>query len=121
MPKDQVVSPAATEVKTAPETAKEVTKPGRRTPAHGKGELLTGGQPGNKGGPGRPPNQYKIWLESKLNDNRSKGELTKVLHNNLHPAYASVLGKVMVHVIGVPGRAADADPADGPSAVIIDL
>jgi|ERR1035437_1757325 hypothetical protein len=117
MLKDQEVSPAVVPEKLAPKLA----QPEKRIPAHGNGELLTGGVPGHKGAGGRPPNQYKIWLESKLNDNRSKGELTKVLHNNLHPAYASVLGKVMVHVIGVPGRAADADPGDGPSAVIIDL
>lgn len=106
--------------KTSAETS-EKKQPSKRTPAHGRGQLLTGGVPGHKGGGGRPPNAYKVWLEESLNHPAAKGQVTKVLRNNLHPAYASVLGKVMVNVLGIPGRSADADPADGPSAVILDL
>ncbi len=35
--------------KTAPKTAPKKKMPARRTPAHGNGELLVGGVPGNKG------------------------------------------------------------------------
>lgn len=112
---------AAPSPETSAETSAEKKNPGRRKPAHGKGELLTGGVPGHKGGGGRPPHAYKAFLENRLQTPRAKGQLTRVLNNNNHPAYSSVLGKILPHVLGIPGRARDADPADGPSAVILDL
>lgn len=44
---------------TAESTAKTPTL---RVPKHGGGKLKTGGTPGNKGGTGRPPNEFKAYL-----------------------------------------------------------
>lgn len=42
--------------------------PEKRTPKHGKGKLLTGGMPGNKGGSGRPPLAFKAYAQELASD-----------------------------------------------------
>lgn len=53
--------------KTGKKTARKTAIP-RRKPRHGRGELLTGGQPGNAGGTGRPPSAIREHLRGSFSE-----------------------------------------------------
>jgi hypothetical protein len=110
----------ATEPKTTVKTPEKVPQP------HG-GALNAGGTPGNKGG--RPPSAFKESIRALINDRETLRTAEKILWSggkrkkatDIHPQFTSLLSKLITHVEGIPGRSKDADPADGPSSVIVDL
>jgi len=57
------------------------------TPEHGRGALLTGGKPGNKGGTGRPPNELR-------------GTLREILERGLPVLEGYIEGRVPVKMVG---------------------
>ena len=72
--------------KTPPKTA-----PGRRKPKHGKGELLTGGMPGNKGG-GRPRNDEVVPFRTFMQNIRDDPAARTALHEAAKDAESKAFG-----------------------------
>lgn len=60
--------------------------PATRTPKHGGGKLRTG-NPGNKGGPGRPPDAWKELCRDLASRPAMIKSAEKVLKNPKHPAW----------------------------------
>lgn len=65
-------------MESAQKSAKVATKPDLVTPAHGRGKLLTGGMPGNKGG-GRPPDEFRALMRELASDEDSVAILRQIL------------------------------------------
>lgn len=86
-------------------------------PAHGGGRLLPKGQPGHTGGGGRPSNEFRHWAAAELNSVECRAQLEKVLRNSEHPAFSSVLGKLLPYAFGNP-MAQDTNPDQRPSVSI---
>jgi len=87
-------------------------KPAAKRPAlvtqkHG-GALLTGGIPGNKGGPGRPPNEYKKLMAELLNSPEAIDALRTVLRDPENRGYAAVRRLVEERAYGKVPQAIDA-------------
>jgi hypothetical protein len=83
-------------------TAKTTVATGALVPQPHGGAIRHGGK--NKGGPGRPPKAYKQFLADCLNDGAGREELLSVVRNSNHPAYATLLGKIWLHLLGSPPR-----------------
>lgn len=64
--------------------------------------LLPGGKPGNKGGTGRPPNTYKLFLADILESEEHREEFRKVAKNGNHPAFIAATKHATEHTIGKP-------------------
>jgi hypothetical protein len=64
------------------------------------------GNPGNSGGKkgrsGRKPNEYHAFLRAALSTKKAREAVEEVLEDRNHPAYASVLGKIIPHAHGLP-------------------
>jgi len=88
-------------------------------PKHGHGRLLPGGQPGHKGGGGRPPSGFKDWIKDLFESEKAKAQIQRVMEDADHPAYSAVLGKLLVYVLGPPHAATSAD--DDLPYVIMDI
>lgn len=58
--------------------------------AHG-GALLAGGMPGNKGGPGRPPNSETEFWEGCADDPAVQERIREVLKDTAHPQFAKLV------------------------------
>lgn len=105
----------------APKTTQKTTKPGKRTPAHGRGKLNTGGTPGNKGGSGRPSTAIKAIWAGQI-DRESVHQANQViLDDPNHPAHTALWSKVAIMAYGIPGRQDDADPEGAIPHVHMDL
>lgn len=90
---------------TAVETA---TRPALRTPKHGKGALLVGGIPGNRGGPGRPKDELRAQMRADLEagldsiraDLRGERLSAMALHDVLHDERIIALGPDVLEILG---------------------
>lgn len=91
-----------------------------RPGANGGGRLRTG-NPGNKGGTGRVPNELKIAWQKMLEAKAVDLAVKKILKDPNHPQFTSLYTKLAVMVVGLPGRQDDADPEDAIPHVHMDL
>jgi hypothetical protein len=114
MPKDKAVPPAPDPEETAQQTA----QPTKRKPAHGKGQLLTGGMPGNKGGPGRPKKVVIEHMARTLEGKKSMAATARILNDPNHPAHAAVWKTALAYTEGLPNKLQDPDGA-GLSGVML--
>jgi hypothetical protein len=80
--------------KLAPKLAPNVV------PKHGNGRLLPGGQPGHRGGGGRPPTSYREWVTAALNSQECRAQVLAILHDSGHPAFSSVFGRLLPYAAG---------------------
>lgn len=108
--------------KTTAETAKQPTK----IPQPHGGALNSGGTPGNKGGPGRPPSVLKAFTRELLEDEAVKENVKRVLmykgrkKGEVHPQFVQLYTKLYLHTEGIPGKAGEGDGA-GDLRVSMDL
>lgn len=100
--------------KLAPKLAPSVV------PKHGNGLLLPGGQPGHRGGGGRPSSAYREWVTDVFESDACKAQVRKILENADHPAFSSLFGKLAVHVLGLPKRE-ESDPEGKRIYILSDL
>lgn len=110
MPKDQAVSPAAVEEKTPSITP-------TRTPAHGRGELRTG-NPGNKGGPGRPRSVVVEHFARTLEGKKARAARARILNDHSHPHHVALTRIALAYTEGIPTKSSDPEPGDGTPAVV---
>lgn len=66
---------------------------------HG-GALNAGGTPGNKGGTGRPPNEFKDFLAKLLDDPKVRDSVEQILRDKDHKAFSTVYGDTVDRVHG---------------------
>lgn len=92
-------------MKEPKQTTMESTKPqmpGKVTPAHGPGQLNTGGTPGNKGG-GRLPNEFKLWMQEFASGPEAEKGIKMILETGPdHPLWLSILKYVTEYGYGRP-------------------
>ena len=88
-------------------------------PAHGNGRLLPAGQPGHKGGGGRPAHAYRDWLREIFESKEGKAQIRRILQDADHPAFSTVYGKLLGYVLGPPPSAIAEDNAR--AVVIMDV
>lgn len=62
-----------------PRKTAQKSAPAKRKPKHGKGMLLTGGMPGNKGGTGRPPKAFKHFVKELTDDDTVRDRVRTIL------------------------------------------
>jgi hypothetical protein len=91
-------------------TVKTTVATGTLKPQPHGGAIRHGGS--NKGGRGRPPKAYKEFLADCLDDEIGRAEFLSVIRDSHHPAYAAVLAKAILHVLGTPVRRDPASPAE---------
>ena len=65
------------------------------------GKLLTG-NPGNKGGTGRPPDWLKLWCDDLLANPKCKQQVEDILEDKKHPAFSTMWSKVADRAHGRP-------------------
>jgi hypothetical protein len=87
----------------APKTRADNTGHKLRTPKHGGGKLRTG-NPGNKGGPGRPPKEFKEMCRRLVGSEAMEGTFTRVLKKPTHPAWTPTVKLLTEHGYGAPDR-----------------
>ena len=78
---------------TAKTTVAQVAQP------HG-GALNSGGTPGNKGGTGRPPKEFKDWLASLLDDDTVREQAEAILRDKDHRAFPTIYSDTVDRVHG---------------------
>lgn len=66
-----------------------VKSPTMRKPAHGGGLLRVGGT--NRGGPGRPPDEFKKLCQQLASRDETIDAVTAILADPAHPAYLGAL------------------------------
>ena len=75
------------------------------SPLTGK-QLPAGAHAGNSGGKpgrsGRKPAEYRQFLQDVLSSDKAREALRLVLEDKNHPAFASLLGKIIAHAHGLP-------------------
>ena len=71
--------------------------------------MLSGGQPGHRGGSGRPPAAFKEWVRDVYNSDATRAQVQKILADADHPAFSSLFGKLLVYVLGPPNAAESDD------------
>lgn len=81
--------------KSAPKSA-----PTKRVPSHGKGKLLTGGMPGNKGGTGRPPDAFKALCQELASGAKTIDNVKTILGDPDHPQFLPALRWATEHGYG---------------------
>ncbi len=85
------------------------------------GGLLRTGNPGNKGGTGRPSNALKaIWAEMLEHKKTIESQWT-ILGDPTHPQWTSLWSKMAYIVNGLPGKQDDASADDVIPHVHMDL
>lgn len=84
----------------------------------GRGALNSGGTPGNKGGTGRPPNEFREWCDDLLNRPASRQQVEGILGNQDHPAYATMWKAVTDRAYGKPGQSVQVDATQGFAALV---
>ncbi len=89
-------------------TTIETTKPRKIVQPGNRGALNSGGTPGNKGGPGRPPNELKAKWQKMLEDQAVDYAVKVILADPSHPQFTALYTKLSVMVVGLPGRQEDA-------------
>lgn len=72
--------------KTTAKTTEPPPRPIQARQAHG-GALNAGGTPGNRGGSGRPRNEFRDALRSMASDSAFLGQLAAILQDNGHPRF----------------------------------
>lgn len=86
------------------QTAKKRAKRPRLIPQpNGRGALLSGGMPGNKGGSGRPPDEFKQLCET-LTLTAMREHVHKILQNPDHPHFMRALEWASAHRYGKPSQ-----------------
>jgi hypothetical protein len=70
--------------------------------------LLTG-NPGNKGGTGRPPNWLREWCDERLADPTAKDAVELILSNPKNPAFVPMWKAVADRAHGKPLQTLDAN------------
>lgn len=106
-PEARIASSNGTKPHRAKPKAKSAKKSATRRPAlipqaNGRGALLAGGVPGNKGGTGRPPNWLKDWCEELLADETTKEQVRGILNDKAHPAFKAMWSEVASRAFGKP-------------------
>jgi hypothetical protein len=86
---------------------KSATRPGRN------GGTLKVGNPGNKGGTGRPPNEWKAQMERLADRARQALEASRVLDNTEHPLYLHAAKWVQENAHGKPAQTLEHTGKDG--------
>lgn len=86
-----------------------------------RGGRLRSGNPGNKGGTGRPKNEYREFLRKLLRGKNHQAQLKLILENCNHPAFSAVYGKVVVHAEGIPQSADEGGDAASRPHVHLDV
>lgn len=80
---------------------KTSAKTSRRVPAHGKGELNVG-NPGNKGGTGRPPDAFRAMCAALASSDDVEKNVRLILTKPDHPLYLGALKWASEHGYGKP-------------------
>lgn len=94
--------------------------PELRTPAHGKGKLLTGGVPGHKGGGGRPRKDVIEFWKDQLDDPEVQEQIALSMKDRKEPAFVQMIRTGLLYVKGVP-RPTPPAPGDAEAAVILNV
>lgn len=85
------MSPAVAKkgAKPAKPAGKTPRKTPMRTPEHGRGQLRVGGT--NKGGPGRPPDEFKAMLAALASRDETMAAVRRILDDPSHPQFIRAL------------------------------
>lgn len=91
----------------AKQTAKKRAKRSAKTSVvkvpQAHGGALQVGNPGNKGGTGRPPNWLKDWCDELLANDKAKKQVEEILQDKDHQAYHQMWKAVSDRAAGKPG------------------
>ena len=87
-------------------TAKKRARPALIPQPNGRGALLAGGMPGNKGGSGRPPDEFKQLCET-LTLTAMRQHVQTILTNPDHPHFMRALEWASAHRYGKPQQHMD--------------
>ncbi len=71
-------------------------------PKHGRGALLTGGSPGNKGGPGRPPKEFSADLREILNSPKVRKAFLAIIEDPEHKQFTALWKSAAAYAYGQP-------------------
>lgn len=88
-------------------TVKKSVQPGRN------GGTLKVGNPGNKGGTGRPANWLRDWCDELLARDENKAAVERVLKDEKHPAHSTMWGKIADRAHGKPAQTLEHTGKDG--------
>ncbi|MDP1859503.1 MAG: hypothetical protein Q8K82_12580 [Gemmatimonadaceae bacterium] len=69
--------------------------------------LYAGGVPGNKGGTGRPPNEFRARMQELANYADRLGHIEAVLNDPNHPQWMAALRHVTEHGYGKPAQSVE--------------
>lgn len=84
-----------------------------RTPKHGAGKLRVG-NPGNVGGPGRPPDEFKRLCQHLASRAETVAAVTAILNDPRHPAYLGALKWATENGYGRPEQRVDVTSGQQP-------
>lgn len=92
---------------------KTATKTALRIPSHGRGKLLPKGRLGNKGGTGRPPDEFKALCQNLATSADTLKAVTAILRDKSHPAFMGALKWASEHGYGKPTQTVQMAGHDG--------
>ena len=78
----------------------EISTPARFVPSHGIGQLNRGGTLGNKGGTGRPPDEFRARMRELATLADKRKHIETVLDDPAHPQWLPALRHVTEHGYG---------------------
>lgn len=87
-----------------PKTARKTAKPAKIPQPNGKGELYSGGVPGNKGGTGRPPNEFVERMRELASSEERLKHVETILDDPNHAQYMAARRYVTEYGYGKPNQ-----------------
>jgi hypothetical protein len=120
-PKKPAKKAARRRIKTAAKTPDVVTDsaPALVEQPHG-GALLSGGVPGNKGGTGRPPDEFKARMRELVTRAEVEQELETVLGTRDHPQWLGALKYATEHGYGKPKESLEVSGKIGLETLLVE-
>lgn len=98
---------------TKKSTIRKIPQPG------GRGALNSGGTPGNKGGTGRPPDQFKELCRELASGEKTIASVRKILEDSTHTQLVAALRWASEHGYGKPNQPVDVGVSDSLAALIL--
>jgi hypothetical protein len=107
-----------TAVKTATKLARKVATPVLVPRANGGGALWSGGTPGNAGGSGRPPDEFKALMRSLADRGARALAVASILDDPSNPLFLSAAKWATEQGYGRPAQSHEVTGSNGEALVL---